>query len=121
MSRRRGVRRGEKVPTAGGTVADRVVGLDGLAGLDDEGSGVGGPRAEASAGRAGELVGQVVGLAVEEGGEGALGQSVGGGLGDGLQGTEVKRGCGPVVGGDPAGDDFSPLAGQITEFLEVLG
>jgi len=101
-------------------VGDRLVGLDGLASLHDQGTPVAGADAKASAGRTGELGGQVLSLLVEEGVEGALGQSVGSGPGDGFQGGEVEGGYGPALGGDTAGDDFAPLPGQNTKILKVL-
>lgn len=120
MSSRSEVRRGEKVPAAVGTVGNRLVGLNGLTGLDDQRTGVGDAWAKPAAGRTGELVGQIPALLAKEGVEGALGQPVGGGLGDGLQSGEVEDRDGRVVGGYASGDNLAPLAGQITEFLEVL-
>ena len=120
MSSRSDVRRGEKVPAAVGTMGNRLFGLKGLAGLDDERTDVSGARAKPVAGRTGELVGQAAGLLAEEGVQGALGQSIGRGLGDGFQGGEVEDRRRRVVGSDAAGDDFAPLTSQRTEFLEVL-
>lgn len=63
---------------------------------------------------------QGVGLALQEGLQGALVEAGGGGLGDLLHGVEVDVESGAVVTEGAAGDDFAPLGRQITEFLELL-
>jgi hypothetical protein len=64
---------------------------------------------------------QSVGLALQEGLQGALVESGGGGLGDLLHSVEIDVEAGAAVAEGAAGDDFAPLGRQITEFLELLG
>jgi hypothetical protein len=119
-SRPRAVRRGEKVPTAVGTVGDAFDLLD-LGSLGSERAGVGFGGTELSAGGTGLLGGELVGLLFEEQLEGSLGQSLGGGGGDLLEGSEVDIESGSVVPEGPLGDDLGPLAGEVVELLEFLG
>src|SRR5262245_22282806 len=72
LSRRSGIRWGEKVPAAIGTVADRLAVGDRMAALNEEGAVLEGDRAEAAAGGAGLLRAEALGLLLQEGGEGAL-------------------------------------------------
>jgi hypothetical protein len=62
-----------------------------------------------------------LGLLFQEDLQGALVEAGGGGLGDLLHGVEVDVQPRAVVAEGAAGDDFAPLGGQITEFLEFLG
>jgi hypothetical protein len=102
-SRPRAVRRGEKVPTAVGTVGDAFDLLD-LGSLGSERAGVGFGGTELSAGGTGLLGGELVGLLFEEQLEGSLGQSLGGGGGDLLEGSEVDIESGSVVAEGPPVD-----------------
>ena len=77
--------------------------------------------AEPSAVGTGLLLAQGVGLLFEQGLQGALGEAGGGGLGDLLHGVEIDIESGAVVAEGAAGDDFAPLGGEVTEFLEFLG
>jgi hypothetical protein len=58
---------------------------------------------------------------VQEGGEGALEQSPGGGVRDLLQGQEIDVQTGAGVAEGAAGDNFAPLGCQVTEVLELFG
>jgi hypothetical protein len=64
--------------------------------------------------RTGLLVGEGLGLLLQQGAEGALQQPLGGGLGSLLEGEQidVERGAGVAEG--PAGKDFAPLGGEVT-------
>jgi hypothetical protein len=77
--------------------------------------------AEALAIRTGAVLGQGLGLLIEQGGEGALEHALGGGLGGLLQGEEVGVQGRPLIAESPAGSNLSPLSGEITEMLEFLG
>jgi hypothetical protein len=61
-----------------------------------------------------------LGVLFQEGGEGALGQAGGGGVGELLQGLEVGVQAGAGVAEGAAGDDFAPAGGEVTDFLEEL-
>ena len=85
-----------------------------------------GPRlaldgAGALAARTGALFGQGLGLLLQEGGEGALEHPLGGGLGGLLQGEQVGVQGRALRAERPAGGNFPPLGGEITEMLEFLG
>jgi hypothetical protein len=112
---------GEKVPAAVGTVANRLVVGDLLSAVEAEGAVLASHQAQASAGRTGLLLPEGVGLLFEEGGEGALGEAGRGRGGELFQGGEGGVEPGPLLAEGPTGDDFAPLGGQITDFLEVLG
>jgi hypothetical protein len=119
LSRRREVRRGEKVPATAGTVANRLVEEE-LAALDGKGPLGGADGTEPTAVRAGLLVGKGLGLVLQEGRKSALRQALSGGSGGVLQGHKVK---GIVWAGllqDAAADDFSPAGGEVTDLLEFL-
>jgi hypothetical protein len=77
--------------------------------------------AGAAAVGAGLLGAEGIGLLCEQDGEGALGEPGGGGAGDVLHGLAIDVGAGPLVAEGTAGDDFAPLGGEITDFLEFLG
>jgi hypothetical protein len=119
LSRRREVRRGEKVPATVGTVANRLVEGE-LAALDGKGAVLGGNRAESAAIRAGLLGGESLGLVLQEGVEGAFGQATSGGSGDLLHGHKVKGVVGARLLQEAAGDDFSPPGGEVMDLLEFL-
>jgi hypothetical protein len=58
---------------------------------------------------------------LQERGEGALGQSAGGDVGDLLQGEQIDVESGSGVAERAARDDFPPLGSQIAYILEFLG
>src|SRR5205823_5688647 len=62
-----------------------------------------------------------LGLLLQEGAEGALGQTGRRGRGDLLQRLEVDVGAGAGLPEGATGDDFSPLGRQLTDFLDLLG
>jgi hypothetical protein len=64
------------------------------------------------------LVGQVVGLLLQEGLQGPLGEALCGSEGDLLHGVEVEV---EVVLACASGDDFAPSSGEVAEFLEFVG
>lgn len=113
-------RRGEKVPAAVGTAADRLA-LSQLCALHLERALLRAQGARAPAVGTGLLLTQGVGLLFEKGLQGALGESRGSGAGDLLHGIEIDVKSGSVVTEGAPGDDFTPLGGQVTEFLEFLG
>jgi hypothetical protein len=76
--------------------------------------------AESAAVRTGLLAGKALGLLLQEGGEGALGQAPSGGSGDLLQGLEVDVQARAGVAEEATGHDFSPAGGQFVDFLEFL-
>jgi hypothetical protein len=78
-------------------------------------------RAGAAAGRARLLGAKGLGLLLEQGGEGALGQPGGGSAGDLLHGGQIDFGPRAVAAEGVAGDDLAPAGGQRTDFQEVLG
>jgi hypothetical protein len=67
------------------------------------------------------VVREGLGLLAEQGGEGALEHSLGGGLGGLLQGEQVGVQRGAGLAERPAGNDLAPLGREITEVLEFLG
>jgi hypothetical protein len=67
------------------------------------------------------VLGQGLGLLLEQGGEGALEHALGGGLGGLLQGEQVGVQGRALIAEGTAGGDFAPLGGEITEMLEFLG
>ena len=66
-------------------------------------------------------VAQGVGLLLEEGLQGARGESLGGGAGDLPHGVESDAEPGPAASAGASGDDFAPLGGAAAEFVELLG
>ena len=111
MSRRKAVRRGEKVPAAVGTVAHRLVERE-LAALDGQGSVLVVDRARSAAVGAGLLGAKGLGLLLQKGTQGALGQTGRGGCGDLLQRLEVDVRAGTRLAEGTTGDDFSPGAAR---------
>jgi hypothetical protein len=91
-----------------------------LAALDGQGSVLVADGAKGAAVGAGLLGSQGLGLLLQEGGEGALGQATRGGSSDLLQGLKVARGAGARLAEDATGDDFSPAGGQVMDLLELL-
>jgi hypothetical protein len=64
---------------------------------------------------------EAVGLLFQASREGALSQSARRLQGDLLQGGEVGAQSGPILAESAAGNNFSPLDGQLADILEVLG
>ncbi len=67
------------------------------------------------------LVGQSLGLLFEQSAEGALQQSLSGGLGGLLEGKQIGIEGRASVPESTARDDFAPLGSEITDILEFLG
>jgi hypothetical protein len=59
-------------------------------------------------------------LLAQQGGQGALGQALGGRGGDLLQGHKVDVGARASLAENASGDDFSPPGGQIMDLLQFL-
>lgn len=57
-------------------------------------------------------------MLLQEGGEGAFGQTGGSGAGELLHGLEVGILPRPVVAEDASSNDFAPAGGKVTDFLE---
>lgn len=96
-------------------------GLLDLGPLSEEGAS-GGPSEARTPARGAGLFGRQFGrLLFEEELEGALGQPVGGGVGDLLERAEVHVEPGAVVPERPPGDDLGPLLGEVVELLEFVG
>jgi hypothetical protein len=91
-----------------------------LAAVDGHGTVLGADRTECATIRAGLLWGEGLGLLLQEGGEGALGQATSSGRGDFLHGLEVDRAVGARLAEDATSDDFSPPSGQVLDLLEFL-
>jgi len=77
-------------------------------------------RAELAAVRTGLLGGKRLGLLLQEGGEGSVGQSTGGGRGDLFEGGQVGLETGACFAEGVTGNNFSPLGCQVTDILEFL-
>jgi hypothetical protein len=77
--------------------------------------------AEASAGGAGLLLPQPLGLLAQEGGEGSLGESGGGGRDDLFHDVEIDIEPGSVVAEGGSGNDLAPTGGEFADLLEFLG
>ena len=78
-------------------------------------------RAQPSATGAGLLGRQGLGLQLQEGAEGALGQAAGGGSGDLLEGEQIDVEARAAVPEGTPGHNLPPPGGQVVDFLEVLG
>src|SRR3954454_11707621 len=117
LSRRRAVRRGEKVPPAGGTVADRLAQGEGLTRAESQGSVLVADGAEVPAVGAGQFGGEGPGAPLQGGGGGALGKAGGGPRGQVFQRLEIEA----RLVADPAGDNFPPAGSQFTDLLDLLG
>jgi hypothetical protein len=115
----RAVRRGEKIPSAIGTVSDAFDLLDGGS-LSGERScmGFGGTRFAAV--WTGLLVGELTGLLLEEELERSFGEPLCSGGGDLLEGAEVYVEAGSVFTKCPFGNDLCPSGSEVVEFLEFL-
>ena len=88
---------------------------------DSEGAVLVPERTEVSAVGARLLGAEVLGLLLQEGGEGALGQAGGGGGGELLHAVDIDVEARARFAEGPAGDDFAPPGGQCTDVLELLG
>ena len=77
--------------------------------------------AQVLAGRTGLGVGQGLGLLGQQGGQGALEQPLGGGLGGLLEGKQVSVQGGAGLAEGASRNDFAPLGSEVTEVLEFLG
>ena len=110
----------EKIPAAVGTVAHRFALLQ-LCALDLERAWLPTEGAKPSAIGAGRLLAWGVGLLFEEGLQGALSEAGGGGLGDWLHSRAIDIKSGAIVAEGASGDNFAPLCGEATEFLDFLG
>lgn len=110
---------GEKVPATVGTVADRFAVLQ-VRALHLKGAFLTAEGTKSSAVGTGLLFAQGGGLLFEEGLQGALGESRGGGQGNLLHGRKIDIESGPVVAEGASGDDFAPLSGEAAEFVEFL-
>ena len=77
--------------------------------------------AELLAGGTGLWVGKGLGLLFQQGGERAFQQSLGSRLRGLLEGEEVEIQGGASRAKGAAGDDFTPLGGEVVEIVEVLG
>ena len=101
-------------------MSDRFVGGDGAAG-PVQGAWLAGHGTESAALGAGKLLAERLGLLFQECGQGSFGQSVGGGLGKLFHGVEIGVESGSVVAEGASGDDFAPVLGEVTDFLEEFG
>jgi hypothetical protein len=59
-------------------------------------------------------------LLSEQDGEGALGKSSSGSAGDVLQGLEINLGAGALFPEGASSNDFAPLGGGVSDFLEFV-
>jgi hypothetical protein len=59
-----------------------------------------------------------LGLLFQEGGQGALGEAGGGGVGELLHGLEIGVPSRAVVAVGASGNDFAPAGSEVTDFLE---
>jgi hypothetical protein len=62
-----------------------------------------------------------LGLLLQAGAQGALGQAGGGGAGDLLHRVEIDVEAGSLLAEGAAGDDFAPAGGQVANLLKHLG
>jgi hypothetical protein len=69
----------------------------------------------------GLLLGESLGLLVEEQLEGSCGKPLGGRGGDLLHSSEIDIQTGALVAEGPFGNNFRPLSSKRVEFLEFLG
>jgi hypothetical protein len=101
-------------------MSDGFVGGDGAAG-PVQGAWLAGDGTGGAAVGAGKLLAEGLGLLFQERGQGSFGQPVGGGLGDLFHGVEVGVESGSVVAEGASCDDFAPVLGEVTDFLEEFG
>jgi hypothetical protein len=120
LSRRSEVRRGEKVPSTFGTVANRFVELENLSGIDSEWSVLVFDGAECPALRAGEFVWECPGLLLQERGDGPFGHASGDDGSELLHVLEVHRLARAGLPCGSLGSNFSPVGRQFPCLLEIL-
>ena len=101
-------------------MSDGFVGGDGAAG-PVQGAWLAGDGTGRAALGAGKLLAEGLGLLFQECGQGSFGQSVGCGLCDLFHGVEIGVESGSVVAEGASGDDFAPVLGEVTDFLEEFG
>jgi len=119
LSRRWPGRRGEKVPAAVGTVANRFVEGDPAA-LNGQGSVLVADATKGTARRTRLLRAEGLGLLLQESAEGARRQAGRRGRRDLLQRLEIDLLARSGRAEDAPGDDFAPASGQVMDFLEFL-
>jgi hypothetical protein len=119
-SRQSDVRRGEKVPVAFGTVADRFVQWEDLSGFEREWPVVVVDPAARAALRARLIVGERLGLLVQERGNHAFRQPSGNDGSELLHVREVHPLVGPNLVGGTLSSDFPPADGQLTKTTKKL-
>jgi hypothetical protein len=102
-------------------VAEGLVIGEGAPVAAGQGAGFVGERAEVAAVGAGLLGREGLGLLLQEGGEGALGQAAGGGSGDLFEGEQIDVQARAAVPEGTPGHNFPPLGGEVADFLEFLG
>jgi hypothetical protein len=118
-SSRRAVLRGEKVPPAGGTVADRLVEGDDLAGRQGERPVVAFHRTTHAAGRAGSIS-KGLGLLFQESGDGAFGHTGGDQGRELLDVHEVDGRIRAEFRAGPLGRTFPPRHRQLVKLGQKL-
>jgi hypothetical protein len=101
-------------------VSDRFLGRKGGPRRGED-SGFAVERTDGATLRTGLGFAQSLGLLVEESGERPLGQTVRGGLGQLLHEIEVDVQAGASGAEGAAGNDFAPVSGERTDFLEQFG
>ncbi len=101
-------------------MADRFALRDGPAG-QVQGPGFALQGTGAAAVRAGGLFAQGLGVLFQQGRQGTLGEAGGGGARKLFHGLEIGIEAGTAVAAGPAGHDFAPAGGQVTDFLEEFG
>jgi hypothetical protein len=95
-------------------------GLLNLSPLGGEGAAVGLGGTELAAGGTGLLVGEFVGLLLQQQLQGTFGESLGGDGSNLLEGAKVHVESRAVVAEGPSGHDFAPLGGQGFKLVEFL-
>jgi hypothetical protein len=120
LSRRSEVRRGEKVPLAFGTVADRFVELEDLSCFERERSVVVVDAAARAALRARLVVGECLGFRVQERGNHAFRQASGNNGSESLHIREVHLLVGSDLVRSTLTSDFPPADGQLAKLTKKL-
>jgi hypothetical protein len=120
LSRRSDVRRGEKVPVALGTVADRLVELEDLSRVERERPVVVVDPAARTALGASLVVGECLGFRVQERGNHAFRQASGNNGSELLHVREVHLLVGSDLVGGTLTSDFPPADGQLAKLTKKL-
>ena len=102
-------------------MADRVAVAEVAAAADLDGPLFVADGAKSATGRAGLGIAEALGLLGGSLFQGAGGQAAGGSNRDLFHGVQIDVEAGALVPEGVADDDFAPLAGQVVDFLEVLG